>query len=148
VILAGRMSRTPRKPSVPRLKVGAVVGLPDDLGCVREALVIEDRGDVGPNGEQSVWLSYHIEDADGDFDGDFRTLALVSELTDPPTESWADQFWAWSSSPTGPRCGGSAGRPGGPPPPELTALAGRRLPTMRGAPSRFPAVRDGYDRLR
>jgi hypothetical protein len=88
------MSRAPRKPSLPRLKVGAVVGLPDDLGCVREALVIEDRGDIGPNGEQSVWLSYHIEDADGDFDGDFRTVALASELVDPPTESWADQFWS------------------------------------------------------
>ena len=87
------MSGAPRKSSAARVKVGTIVGLPDGVGLVREALVIGDQGDIGPNGEQGVSLSYHVEDADGDFDGDFRTVALVTELVDPPTESWADQWW-------------------------------------------------------
>jgi hypothetical protein len=73
------------------MKVGTIVGLRDDLGLVKEALVIEDRGDLGPGGEQIVRLSYQIEGCDEDFE----TEARVSELTDPPTEPYADQWWRW-----------------------------------------------------
>lgn len=83
------MSRAPRKPAVPRVKVGAVVGLPDDIGIVEEMLVVEDCGDVGPDGEQVVGLHYRAEGCDDEF----YTRARASELVDPPAESWGDQWW-------------------------------------------------------
>lgn len=83
------MSRAPRNPAVPRVKVGTVVGVPDDIGIVEEMLVVEDCGDVGPNGEQVVGLHYRVEACDEEF----YTRARVSELVEPPTESWGDQWW-------------------------------------------------------
>jgi hypothetical protein len=71
------------------MKVGTVVGMPDGLGIVWEAVVIEDRGDLGPNGEQIVRLSYQIEDGGEDFETERR----ATELTEPPTESYGDQWW-------------------------------------------------------
>jgi hypothetical protein len=71
------------------MKVGTVVGLPDYLGIVIKAVVIEDRGDLGPNGEQIVRLLSQF----GDDDEDFETEERVSRLTEPPTESYGDQWW-------------------------------------------------------
>jgi hypothetical protein len=83
------MSRAQRKPAVPRVKVGAVVGLPDDIGIVVEMVVVEDCGDLGPNGAQVVGLIYRVEACDEEF----YTRARVSQLVDRPTESWGDQWW-------------------------------------------------------
>jgi hypothetical protein len=83
------MSRAPRKPAVPRVQVGSVVGLRDNLGIVDRMVVVEDRGDLGPNGEQMVGLSFQVDGCDEEF----YTETVVSRLTDPPTESWADQWW-------------------------------------------------------
>jgi hypothetical protein len=83
------MSRSSRRSAVPRVKVGAVVGLSDDMGCVREALVIGDRGDLGPGGEQIVRLSYKVDDGREEEE----TEARVSRLADPPTEPYEDQVW-------------------------------------------------------
>jgi hypothetical protein len=71
------------------VKVGTVAGLRDDLGIVDRVVVVEDRGDLGPNGEQMVGLSYRAEGCDEEF----YTVAAATELTDPPTESWGDQWW-------------------------------------------------------
>jgi hypothetical protein len=70
------------------MKVGTRVGLPTDFGIVREALVIEDRGDLGVHGEQIVRLLYRIEGADEDFETECR----VTVLTEPPTASIVDQL--------------------------------------------------------
>lgn len=83
------MSRAPRKPAVPRVMIGTVAGLRDNLGIVERVVVVEDRGDRGPNGEQMVGLSYQVEGCDEEF----YTVAVVTQLTDPPTESWGDQWW-------------------------------------------------------
>jgi hypothetical protein len=81
------MSRPSRKPAIPRLAVGASVGYP--IGeFVREALVIDDLGDLGAQGEQIVGVRVLVDDADG---GDFETGASVLRLVEPPAESIDEQ---------------------------------------------------------
>jgi hypothetical protein len=71
------------------MKVGTVVGVRDGLGIVEEAMVVEDRGDLGPGGEQIVRVRFEVEEGEEDFETECR----VSELTEPPTESYGDQWW-------------------------------------------------------
>ena len=80
------MRRSSRKP---RVKVGTIVGLPDDIGIVTRALVIEDRGDLGPNGEQMVRLSLETDEGEEDVE----TEPVVSDLVEPPTEPVEEQWW-------------------------------------------------------
>ncbi len=82
------MRGTSRKPADPRMTVGTIVGMPDDIGLVREAEVIEDRGDLGRNGEQMVRLRYRVTG----LDEDFETERPVSSLLPPPTESVLEQL--------------------------------------------------------
>ncbi len=82
------MRPTSRKPAGPRMTVGTIVGLADDIGVVREAEVIEDRGDLGRGGEQMVRLRYRIDGVDEDFEIERR----VSTLLPPPTESVLEQL--------------------------------------------------------
>ncbi len=70
------------------MTVGTIVGMPDDIGVVREAEVIEDRGDLGRGGEQMVRLRYRIDGVDEDFE----TEEEVSRLLPPPTESVLEQL--------------------------------------------------------
>ena len=70
------------------MRVGTIVGMPDDLGIVNTAEVVEDRGNLGIGGEQIVRLRFRVEGVDEDFE----TERPVSELTAPPTESIADQL--------------------------------------------------------
>ena len=62
--------------------------MPNDLGIVRVAEVIEDRGNLGIGGEQIVRLRFRVEGVDEDFE----TERPVSELTAPPTGSIIDQL--------------------------------------------------------
>jgi hypothetical protein len=67
----------------PRMKVGTRVGLQRG-DYVREAEVIEDRGDLGRNGEQLVRVQYVME---GDLVTPPETVetgCLVTDLVPPP----------------------------------------------------------------
>jgi hypothetical protein len=70
------------------MAVGTRVGLPDDLGIVTDAVIVEDRGDLGIHGEQIVRLQYRVEGVDEDFETETSVLRLV----EPPTESVGEQL--------------------------------------------------------
>ena len=82
------MSRASRRSAAQRVKVGTLVGY--RIGrTVQEAEVIEDRGDLGADGEQLVRLLVRMDEYHG---GDFETETSVLRLAERPTESPLDQL--------------------------------------------------------